>query len=74
MTINDMNVLLAAVEIAVKRGAFSVLEIQQVGEVTSKLATFLQSAQQQAEQAQANEQAVTENNEQEQPATESAGA
>lgn len=75
MTINDMNVLLAAVEIAVKRGAFSVLEIQQVGEVSSKLAAFLQAAKEQAEQATAEQAAAEQSPEnQEQPVAESTGA
>jgi uncharacterized protein YdbL (DUF1318 family) len=59
MTINDMNVLLAAIEVAVKRGAFSVLEIQQVGAVAEKLNSFLAQAKEQAEK-QAAEAAANE--------------
>jgi hypothetical protein len=55
MTINDMTVLLAAIEIAVKRGAFSVLEIQQVGATAEKLNTFLVQAKEQAEAAAAEQ-------------------
>jgi hypothetical protein len=51
MTINDMTILLAAVELAVKRGAFSILEIQQVGAVSEKLTAFLNDAREQAEKA-----------------------
>lgn len=58
MTINDMNTLLAALEIAVKRGAFSVLEVGAVGEVSTKLANFLQSAKEQAEKAAAEQTSV----------------
>lgn len=54
-----MNVLLAAIEVAVKRGAFSVLEIQQVGSVAEKLNAFLTQAKEQAEK-QAAEAAATE--------------
>lgn len=53
MNINDLSVLLAAIDIAVKRGAFSILELSQVGDVATKLNTFLQSAKEQAEKAQA---------------------
>lgn len=53
MTINDLSVLLAAVEIAVKRGAYSVLEVGAVGEMATKLGNFLQEAKAQAEAAQA---------------------
>lgn len=61
MTINDMTVLLTAVDIAVKRGAFSVLEIQQVGAVAEKLNAFIAQAQAQVEAAQkAGEEATEE--------------
>lgn len=53
MTIQDLSVLLAAVDLAVKRGAFSILEIGQVGAVAEKLNAFLAEAQKQAEAQQA---------------------
>lgn len=49
MTIQDLSVLLAAIDLAVKRGAFSILEIGQVGAVAEKLNSFLAEAQKQAE-------------------------
>lgn len=49
MTIQDLSVLLAAIDLAVKRGAFSILEIGQVGSVAEKLNGFLAEAQKQAE-------------------------
>jgi hypothetical protein len=72
MTINDMSVLLAAIELAVKRGAFSVLEIGQVGAVAEKLNAFIGSAK---EQMQATQEAQGEQNIQpvaEQPAEQGA--
>jgi len=53
MTIQDLSVLLAAIDAAVKRGAFSVLEIGQVGAVAEKLNAFLADAQKQAEEQKA---------------------
>jgi hypothetical protein len=53
MTIQDLSVLLAAIDIAVKRGAFSVLEIAQVGAVAEKLNAFLADAQKQADEQKA---------------------
>jgi hypothetical protein len=44
MNINDLSILLAAVDIAVKRGAFSILEIGQVGEAATKLNKFIADA------------------------------
>jgi len=58
MTIQDLSVLLAAIDVAVKRGAFSVLEIGQVGAVAEKLNAFLAEAQKQAEAAKAAEEAA----------------
>ena len=61
MTINDMSVLLAAIDLAVKRGAYSVLEIQQVGAVAEKLNAFVAAAREQVEAAQqAEEQQAAE--------------
>jgi hypothetical protein len=51
MNLQDLSVLLAAIEIAVKRGAFSVLEIGAVGESATKLNGFLADANRQQEEA-----------------------
>lgn len=51
MNIQDLAVLLAAVELAVKRGTFSVLEIGAVGEAATKLNAFLADARRQQEEA-----------------------
>lgn len=59
MNINDLSILLAAVELAVKRGTFSIFEIGPVGQATDKLAAFLKEANEQAQAAQA-EQAAAE--------------
>jgi uncharacterized low-complexity protein len=64
MNINDLSVLLAAIDIAVKRGAFSVLEVGAVGQAAEKLNAFLVEATAQANAA-AAEQAAAEG----QPAT-----
>lgn len=69
MTIQDLSVLLAAIDVAVKRGAFSVLEIGQVGAVAEKLNAFLAEAQKQAE-AQKAEQDAAAGEQTEAPATE----
>lgn len=53
MTIQDLSVLLAALDAAVKRGAFSILEIGQVGAVAERLNSFLAEAQKQAQEQQA---------------------
>lgn len=63
MNINDLSVLLAAIDIAVKRGAFSVLEVGAVGQAAEKLNAFLVEATEQAKAA--AEQAAAEG----QPAT-----
>lgn len=60
MTIQDLSVLLAAVDIAVKRGAFSILEVGQVGAVAEKLNGFLAEAQKQAEAQKAEQDAAGE--------------
>jgi hypothetical protein len=65
MNIQDLSILLAAIELAVKRGTFSIFEIGAVGTATEKLAAFLKQANEQAEAAKA-EQAAAEG----QPATE----
>jgi hypothetical protein len=67
MTIQDLSVLLAAVDIAVKRGAFSILEVGQVGAIAEKLNAFLGEAQKQAE-AQAEAQKAEQDAAGEQPA------
>jgi hypothetical protein len=53
VNIQDLVTLLAAVDIAVKRGTFSILEIRAVGEVAEKLNAFLAEATAQAEAARA---------------------
>lgn len=60
MNINDLSILLAAVDIAVKRGAFSILEIGQVGEMATKLNKFIADATAAAEAAKAEEGVSTE--------------
>lgn len=67
MNLADLSVLLAAVELAVKRGAFSVLEIGAVGEAATKLNAFLAEAKAQADAAKAAE-AAAEGQEAEAPA------
>jgi hypothetical protein len=49
LNLNDLATLLASIDIAVKRGAFSILEVGSVGEVATKLNSFLQEAQKQAQ-------------------------
>jgi len=51
MNLTDLSTLLAAIDIAVKRGAFSVLEIGAVGETATKLNNFLLEAKKQQEEA-----------------------
>lgn len=63
MNINDLSVLFAAVELAVKRGTFSVFEIGAVGQAAERLGAFLKDA---SEQAKAATEAAAEG----QPATE----
>ena len=53
MNINDLSILFAAVELAVKRGTFSVFEIGTVGQAAERLGAFLKDAQEQAEAAKA---------------------
>lgn len=53
MNINDLSILLAAVDIALKRGAFSILEVGAIGDVATKLNEFLKAANEQAAAAQA---------------------
>jgi len=60
MNLADLSVLLAAVELAVKRGAYSVLEIGAVGEAATKLNVFLADAKAQADAAKAAEEASAE--------------
>jgi hypothetical protein len=60
MNINDLSILFAAVELAVKRGTFSVFEIGTVGQAADRLGAFLKDAQAQAEAAKAAEQAAAE--------------
>ena len=66
MNLTDLSTLLAAIDIAVKRGAFSVLEISAVGETATKLNNFLLEAKKQQDEAaaaQAAEQAAAEGQE-----------
>jgi hypothetical protein len=55
LNLTDLNTLLAAIDIAVKRGTYSVLEVGAVSTVAEKLNTFLISAREQAEQNKAAE-------------------
>jgi hypothetical protein len=57
MNINDLSILFAAVEQAVKRGTFSVFEIGTVGQAAERLGAFLKDAQAQAEAAKASAEA-----------------
>lgn len=77
MNINDLSVLFAAVELAVKRGTFSVFEIGTVGQAAERLGAFLKDAQEQAEAAKAAqeaEQAAAEGQAPEAPATDAPAA
>jgi hypothetical protein len=58
MNINDLSILFAAVELAVKRGTFSIFEIGTVGQSLEKLGAFLKEANEQAEAAKAAEAAA----------------
>ena len=69
MNIQDLSILLAAVELAVKRGTYSIFEIGAVGQTADKLAAFLKEANEQAEAAKAAAEAGQANAEG-QPATE----
>ena len=60
MNINDLSVLFAAVELAVKRGTFSIFEIGTVGQSAERLGAFLKDAQEQAEAAKAEEAAAAQ--------------
>jgi hypothetical protein len=51
MNLQDLSVLLAAVELAVKRGTFSILEVGVVGEAATKLNAFLADAKRQQDEA-----------------------
>lgn len=51
MNLQDLSVLLAAVELAVKRGTYSILEIGVVGEAATKLNAFLADAKRQQDEA-----------------------
>jgi hypothetical protein len=51
MNLQDLSVLLAAVELAVKRGAYSILEVGVVGEAATKLNAFLAEAKRQQDEA-----------------------
>lgn len=57
MNINDLSVLFAAVELAVKRGTFSVFEIGAVGQAAERLGAFLKDANEQAQAAKASQEA-----------------
>lgn len=58
MNLIDLSTLLAAVDIAIKRGVFSVFEVGAVGEVATKLNNFLLDAKKQQEEAAAAEAAA----------------
>ena len=60
MNINDLSILFAAVELAVKRGTFSLFEIGAVGQAADRLGAFLKDAQEQAAAAKAAEEAAAE--------------
>lgn len=61
MNIQDLSILFAAVELAVKRGTFSIFEIGAVGQSAEKLGAFLKQANEQAEAARvAEEKAAAE--------------
>jgi hypothetical protein len=70
MNLTDLSTLLAAIDIAVKRGAFSVLEIGAVGETATKLNNFLLEAKKQQEEAAAAQAAVEAEGAVEAPAAE----
>jgi len=57
MNINDLSVLFAAVELAVKRGTYSVFEIGAVGQAAERLGAFLKDANEQAQAAKAAQEA-----------------
>ena len=57
MNINDLSVLFAAVELAVKRGTYSVFEIGSVGQAAERLGAFLKDANEQAAAAKAAQEA-----------------
>jgi hypothetical protein len=56
MTVNDMSILLAAVDIAIKRGAYSILEVGAIGDCAARLNEFLKAANEQAQATQAEQQ------------------
>ena len=70
MTVNDMSILLAAVDIAIKRGAYSILEVGAIGDCASRLNDFLKAANEQAEAAKAEQAAAEGQVPAEQPAGE----
>jgi hypothetical protein len=51
MNLQDLSILLAAIELAVKRGTFSILEVGVVGDAASKLNAFLADAKKQQDEA-----------------------
>jgi hypothetical protein len=67
MNLQDLSVLLAAVELAVKRGTYSILEVGVVGEAATKLNAFLAEAKRQQDEA-AAAQAQAQEGEQPAPA------
>jgi hypothetical protein len=74
MNINDLSVLFAAVELAVKRGTFSVFEIGTVGQAAERLGAFLKDATAQAEAAKAAQEAEQAAAEGQEPAPEAPAA
>lgn len=55
-----MSILLAAIDIAIKRGAYSILEVGAIGDVATKLNEFLKNANEQAAAAKAAEEGAAE--------------
>lgn len=55
LNINDLSIMLAAIDIAVKRGAYSVLEVGTIGNTAERLNAFLKAAAEAAEAAKAEQ-------------------
>jgi hypothetical protein len=51
MTVNDLSILLAAIDIAIKRGTYSILEVGAIGDMAARLNEFLKNANEQAKAA-----------------------
>lgn len=63
MTVNDLSILLAAIDIAIRRGAYSILEVGAIGDVAAKLNEFLKNANEQAAAAKAAEEGAADTGE-----------